>query len=97
MSAAPLDAYRGALVRDMETGFVGVLVDVIPEFTDPQRISPPQDKVFIRQRGGGRERTANPSKVQVLEKPPGQGCLHSQTVQQGGKTYCASCGAQIYL
>jgi len=97
MSAAPLEAYRGALVRDMETGFAGVLVDVIPKFTDPQRMSPPRDMVSIRPRGGGRERTANPSKVQVQEQPPGQGCLHSRTVQRDGKTYCASCDAQIYL
>jgi hypothetical protein len=97
MSTAPLDECRGALVRDTETGFVGELVDVVRKFADPERMSPPQDVVFIRPRGGGVERTANPAMVRVLESTRAQSCTHPRTVRRRGKTYCASCDRQLYL
>lgn len=87
----------GALVRDEETGFVGELVDVIARFVDPERLEPPWDTAFIRLSGGGVERTANPVMVHVLNSAQTRSCSHPRTVRRRGKTYCASCGAQIYL
>ena len=97
MTVASLERHLGALVRDEESGFVGELVDVIAKFVDPQRMAPPRDTVFIRPRGGGVERTADPTMVHLLDSTRAQGCLHPETVRRGGKIYCASCGAQIYL
>jgi hypothetical protein len=55
---------RGTLVRDLDTGRVGVLQDV-RLYADPQ-LPPntqPQPTAFLRPQGGGREWTARPGRV----------------------------------
>lgn len=96
--AAALDDCRGALVEDTATGFVGVLVDVIHGFVDPARArsTRPHDLVFIRPCGGGREHTAAPDTVCLLAEAR-EACSHPDTEERGGKIYCSSCGAQLYL
>ncbi|GAA2064131.1 hypothetical protein GCM10009801_08530 [Streptomyces albiaxialis] len=99
VGTAALDDCRGALVEDIATGFVGVLVDVIHEFVDPAqpRTDRPRDMVFIRPRGGGREHTTAPDMVCLVEVAQGRSCSHPRTEERGGKIYCSSCGAQLYL
>ncbi|WP_243084939.1 hypothetical protein [Streptomyces sp. 891-h] len=43
-----LDSCRGALVRDEETGFVGIPMDVVVRFPDPQGCPHPETE----RRGG---------------------------------------------
>ncbi|NGO71098.1 hypothetical protein [Streptomyces boncukensis] len=99
-TTAALDQCRGALVRDTEAGFVGVLVDVLHGFVDPARprSTIPHDLVFIRPCGGGREHTAAPDTVCLLQSAPErEACTHPDTEERDGKIYCTSCDAQLYL
>ena len=74
----PLNAYRQRLVRDEHTGLTGVLQDVCAyqEFGAPQGPRPARAQLlaFIRPQGGGREWTADPAQVTVVERA-GEGTL----------------------
>jgi hypothetical protein len=51
----------GALVRDLDTDRVGILMDVIT-YTNAQR--PKERLAYLRAPGGGREWTASPNRIQ---------------------------------
>lgn len=75
----PLTAHRQRLVRDERTGLTGVLQDVCAyqEFGAPQGGPRPVRArllAFIRPQGGGREWTADPAQVTVVERT-GEGAL----------------------
>jgi hypothetical protein len=57
---------RGSLVRDLDTGRVGVLMDVITYAvgarTDTQRVK--ERLAYLRPPGGGREWTTSPNRIQ---------------------------------
>ncbi|GAA2623156.1 hypothetical protein [Streptomyces axinellae] len=106
---AALQRWRGAMVRDEETGLVGILMDVVVDYVDPQQ---PRGTcagsarkgavtVFIRPQGGGLEYAAAPEAVRLVE-PPGArgaspGCPHPVTALRNGRTHCGACGVQLYL
>jgi hypothetical protein len=109
MNTAALQGWRGALVRDEESGIVGILMDVVVDYVDPQvpRDASPRQAaaVFIRPQGGGLEYIAAPDAVRLVNVPAGPapapaaspGCPHPVTVVREGRTHCAACGVQLYL
>ncbi|GAA2623222.1 hypothetical protein [Streptomyces axinellae] len=86
---AALQRWRGAMVRDVESGIVGILMDVVVDYVDPQLsrdayggacgsafgASAPKGAVavFIRPQGGGLEYVAAPESVRLVEPPGARG------------------------
>lgn len=91
----------GKLVRDDETGRVGVLQAVDEAWTDPatplDRRRAPQQLAFIRPVAGGREWTTRPEDITPVPTPV-PGCQHpGPTKTINGVTCCAECEVQLYL
>lgn len=85
---AALQRWRGAMVRDVESGIVGILMDVVVDYVDPQLSREARDAygdacgasarkgavaVFIRPRGGGLEYVAAPEAVRLVDVPAAGG------------------------
>ncbi|NGO70656.1 hypothetical protein [Streptomyces boncukensis] len=88
-------AVVGTLVRDRASGRVGVLM-AVESYADPVTRGASPYTVYLRPRGGGREWTTDPEMVTPVQQ--GGPCTHPVVERHSdGKTYCAVCGAQLYL
>ncbi|WP_019546981.1 hypothetical protein [Streptomyces sulphureus] len=85
----------GTLVRDGESGVVGVLQDVL-DFVDPAALpgtARPVRTAFVRPLAGGVERGCKP---EALVPAGSFGCPHPTLEQREDGKYCTKCNSLIY-
>ena len=70
---AALRRWRGAMVRDVESGIVGILMDVVVDYVDPQLSRDAHGDAYGGARGSAYGAPARKGTVAVFIRPQGGG------------------------